>query len=145
MPGKSCITQLVEVFEEIGRNLDGGQQIDVIYLDMSKAFDKVNHAKLLHQLGEFGFRGNMLGWFSSYLSSRHQQTTGHGATSSQLIVTSGMPQGEILGPLLFLLYENHLSNAVINSYIATFADDTKLFRRIRSTSDESSLQEDLTN
>ena len=93
MPGKSCITQLVEVFEEIGRNLDGGEQIDVLYLDMSKAFDKVNHAKLFHRLGEFGFRGNILGWFSSYLNNRHQQTTVHGATSSQLAVTSGVPQG----------------------------------------------------
>ena len=125
--------------------MDSGEQIDVIYLDMSKAFDKVSHAKLLQRLREFGFRGNILNWFSSYLSNRCQQTTIHGATSRPLAVTSGVPQGSILGPLLFLLYENHLSNTVNNSTIATFADDTKIFRTISSTPDGSSLQEDLTN
>ena len=84
MPGKSCVTQLIEVFEQIGHKLDSGEQIDVIYLDMSKAFDKVNHAKLLHRLREFGFRGNILNWFSSNLSNRCQQTTVHGATSRPL-------------------------------------------------------------
>ena len=112
---------------------------------MSKAFDKVTHTKLGHRLGEFGFRGNILNWFSSYLGNRRQQTTVHGATSRPLAVTSGVPQGSILGPLLFLLYENHLPNTVNNSTIATFADDTKIFRTISSTSDASSLQEDLTN
>ena len=112
---------------------------------MSKAFDKVSHAKLLQQLSKFGFRGNILNWFSSYLSNRRQQTTVHGVTSRPLAVTSGVPQGSILGPLLFLLYENHLSVTVNSSNIATFADDTKLFRSITFTTDVSSLQEDLTN
>ena len=139
----SCVTQLIEVLEQIGRKLDNGEQIDVIYLDMSKAFDKVSHTKLLRRLREFGFRGNILNWFSSYLGNRRQQTTVHGARP--LAVTSGVPQGSILGPLLFLLYENHLPNTVNNSTIATFADDTKIFRTISSTSDASSLQEDLPN
>ena len=142
IPGKSCVTQLVEVLEEIGRKLDSGEQTDVIYLDMSKAFDKVSHAKLLDRLWEFGFRGNILNWFSSYLSNRRQQTRVLGATSRPLAVTSGVPQGSILGPLL---YENHLSNSVSNSSIASFAEDTKLFRTISSLSDASLLQEDLTN
>ena len=147
VPGKSCVTQLIEVFEQNGRKLDGGEQKDVIYLDMSKAFDKVSHAKLLHRLREFGFRGNILNWFSSYLSNRRQQTTrtARGATSRPLAVTSGVPQGSILGPLLFLLYEHHLSNIMNNSTIATFADDTKIFRTISSTHDATSLQEVLTS
>ena len=145
VPRKSCITQLIEVFEHIGRQLDNGKQIDVIYLDMSKAFDKVSHTKLLHRLREFGFKGNLLNWFSSYLSNRYQQTTVAGATSRPLAVTSGVPQGSILGPLLFLLYENHLSETVSTSNIATFADDTKIFKPINSVADAVSLQQDLTN
>ena len=135
MPGKSCITQLVEVLDRIGRELDHGKQIDVLYLDMSKAFDRVSHAKLLHRLCQFGFRGNILKWFRSYLSSRRQRTTISGTTSKSLPVTSSVPQGSILGPLLFLFYEDHLSNAVRTSNISTFADDTKIFRTINSNTD----------
>ncbi len=145
MPGKSCITQLIDVLERIGRELDRGKQIDVLYLDMSKAFDKVSHATLLHRLRQFGFGGNILKWFRSYLTNRHQRTTILGATSKSLPVTSGVPQESILGPLLFLLYEDHLSNAVRVSNIATFADDTKIFRTISSNSDAVALQTDLTN
>ena len=145
MYGKSCITQLIEVVEQIGRELDRGRQIDVLYLDMSKAFDKVSHAKLLNRLQEFGFGGSILKWFSSYMANRRQQTIVLGVTSTSIPVTSGVPQGSILSPLLFLLYENHLSNAVSNSRIATFADDTKIFKTINSISDASALQYDLSN
>ena len=132
MPGKSCITQLVEVLNRIGRELDHDKQIDVLYLDMSKAFDRVSHAKLLHRPRQFGLRGNILRWFRSYFSNRRQRTTISRTTSKSPPVTSGVPQGSILGPLLFLLYEDHLSNAVRTSNIATFADDTKIFRTINS-------------
>ena len=127
----------------VGRELDRGKQIDVLYLDMSKAFDRVSHAELIHRLREFGFGGSVLDWFNSYLTNRYQQTTVLGATPKPLPVTSGVPQGSILGPLLFLLYENHLSNAVTNSNIATFADDTKIFKTINSISDAAALQCDL--
>ena len=112
---------------------------------MSKAFDKVSHAKLLHRLREFGFGGNILKWFGSYLTNRYQQTTALGETSKPLPVTSGVPQGSILGPLMFLLYENHLSYTVSNSKIATFADDTKIFKTINTISDASDLQNDLSS
>ena len=84
MPGKSCITQLVEVLERISRELDRGKQIDVLYLDMSKAFDKVSHAKLLHRLRQFGYGGNILEWFRSYLINGRQRTTIFETTSKSL-------------------------------------------------------------
>ena len=93
----------------------------------------------MHRLHEFGFRGNLLNWFLSYLTNRYQQTTTGGATSRPLAVTSGVHQGSILGPLLFLLYENHLSESVGNSSIA------KIFKTVNNVSDASSPQEDLTN
>ena len=143
--GKSCVTQLIEVLDTIGSQLDLGKQIDVIYLDMSKAFDKVSHVRLLHRLREFGFGGNLLMWFNSYLKNRRQQTTVLGATSTALPVTSGVPQGSILGPLLFLLYTNDLSSSIVNSNVAAFADDTKIFKVINSRTDAMLLQNDLLN
>ena len=139
VPGKSCVTQLIEVFEQIGYKLDNGEQIDVIYIDMSKPFDKVSHSQLVDGLHDFEFRRNILKWFSSYLSNGYQQTTVLGVTSRRLVVTSGVPQGSILGTLLFLLYESHLANNVTNSSVAMFADDTKIFKVTRSISDAASI------
>ncbi|CAB3994226.1 Hypothetical predicted protein [Paramuricea clavata] len=145
VPRKSCVTQLIEVFEYIGRELDLGKQVDVIYLDMSKAFDRVSHMQLLKRLRDFGFGGNILNWFRSYLKDRRQQTTVLGATSSALPVTSGVPQGSILGPLLFLLYQNNLPNSINHSKIATFADDTKIYKVINAKADASAMENDLAN
>ena len=89
---RSCSTRLIEVIEHIGRLLDRGKQVDVIYLDMSKAFDEVSHKRLLSRLRDFRFGGNILKWFSSYLDNRYQQTTAFGVTSEPLLVTSGVPQ-----------------------------------------------------
>jgi hypothetical protein len=112
---------------------------------MSKAFDKVSHVRLLHRLREFGFGGNLLMWFNSYLKNRRQQTTVLGATSTALPVTSGVPQGSILGPLIFLLYTNDLSSSIVNSNVAAFADGTKIFKVINSRTDAMLLQNDLLN
>jgi hypothetical protein len=81
--------KIIEVFDKIGKQLDRGKQIDVIYLDISKAFDKVSHKRLLLRLREFGFGDNILNWFRSYLQDRRQQTTILGATSLPSQVTSG--------------------------------------------------------
>ncbi|CAB4001796.1 Hypothetical predicted protein, partial [Paramuricea clavata] len=120
-PGKNCVTQLIEVFDRIGKQLDRGKQIDAIYLDMSKAFDKVSHKRLLLRLREFGFGGNILNWFRSYLQDRRQQTTILGVTSLPSQVTSE------------------------NSSIGTYADDTKIFKEIHNLGDAASLQEDPSN
>ena len=112
---------------------------------MSKAFDKVSHKRLLLCLREYGFGGNILNSFQSYLQDRRQQTTILGASSSPSQVTSGVPQGSILGPMLFLLYENDLPSSVKNTSIATYADDTKIFKEISNIGDAKALQEGLTN
>ena len=143
--GKSCITNLLEVLEFIGLELDAGGQIDVIYLDISKAFDKVNHERLAHKLRMAGFGGKLLQWFHSYLTNRNQRVTVLGATSNTLPVTSGVPQGSILGPLLFVLYVNDLPDAVTSSQVAMFADDTKLFTTVKREDDCKRLQSDLDN
>ncbi len=94
IPCKSCTSQLVEVLDYIGSLLDAGKQTDVIYMDMSKAFDKVSHEVLINKLyNHFGISGSLLGWFCSYLCNRKQRVTALGATSSEKPVMSGVPQG----------------------------------------------------
>ena len=123
-------------------SLDDGKQIDVIYMDMSKAFDKVNHGSLLQNLHEFGFGGSVVQWFSSYLMGRYQRVTVVGETSDPLPVSSGIPQGSILGPMLLLTYVNNLPDSVLTSHVATFADDTKIYKQIKSQEDTAYLQAD---
>ena len=143
IPGKSCVTQLVEVIDYIGSLLDSGKQTDVIYLDMSKAFDKVQHSLILDKLRQYNISGNLLNWFTSYLRGRRQRVTVLGATSKERKVTSGVPQGSILGPMLFLLYVNDLPNTVNTSKVACFADDTKILKQVDNLQDTAGLQNDI--
>ena len=110
---------------------------------MSKAFDKVDHTKLLGRLHQYGITGKLHDWFRSYLQERKQQVTVLGATSRELPVTSGVPQGSLLGPILFLLFVDDLPNTVKTSRVACYADDTKIFKSIGSITDCSPLQSDL--
>ena len=111
---------------------------------MSKAFHKVHHDVLIQRLRKvYGFRGNLLRWFRSYLTNREQCVTVLGAKSNLLSITSGVPQGSILGPALFLLYINDLPSSVKTSQLAMFADDTKLFKEIQTTNDAEQLQNDI--
>ena len=143
--GKSCVTNLLEAIDYTGRIMDNGGQVDTIYLDMSKAFDRINHTKLITKLRNYGFGGNLLKWFQSYLSDRCQRVTVLGCTSNTLPVSSGVPQGSILGPALFLLYVNDLRDSVKTSEVAMFADDTKLFSSVKCQDDAMLLQSDLRN
>ena len=111
--GRSCVTNLLEAFDHIGSLLNSGSQVDTIYLNMSKAFDKVSQRRLVHKLIKAGFGGNLLNWFCSYLSGRRQRVRVLGATSEDLSVTSGVPQGSILGPALFLVYVIDLPKSLV--------------------------------
>ena len=146
MAGRSCISNLIDTLDYVGSCLDSGGHIDMIYMDMSKAFDKVDHEVLIQKLQkDYGFGGNLLRWFRCYLENRKQLVTVLGATSDILPVTSGVPQGSILGPALFLLYVNDLPSNVKSSRVAMFADDTKVFKAIQPPNDAVKLQEDITN
>ena len=143
LAGRSCVTQLTSVLHYTGGQLDAGKQIDITYLDMSKAFDKVDHTKLLVRLHQYGITGKLHDWFRSYLQGRKQQVTVLGATSRELPVTSGIPQGSLLGPILFLLFVDDIPNTVKTSRVACYADDTKIFKSIDSITDCNALQSDL--
>ena len=141
---RSCTTQLLKVYHTIGEILDRGGQVDIVYLDFSKAFDCVCHSMLLYKLEHFyGFTNGFIEWFKSYLTSRSQCVVLDGENSEWKPVTSGVPQGSILGPLLFLLFINDMPDVVTSSTTALFADDCKLFREIKSAQDCILLQSDL--
>ena len=108
----------------------------------SKAFDKVNHSKLLWKLHQYGIRGHVLDWVRAFLWSRSQRVVIDGEESGSIPVTSGVPQGSVLGPILFLIYINDLSNEVC-SQVWLFADDTALYLTSKSEDDSSTLQNDL--
>ncbi|MCG8034813.1 MAG: hypothetical protein JAZ03_21935, partial [Candidatus Thiodiazotropha taylori] len=139
---RSCESQLVITIQDLASAIEEGEQIDAILLDFSKAFDKVPHGRLAQKLHHYGIRGELLHWIESFLSGRHQQVLVEGQESPSAPVTSGVPQGSVLGPLLFLLYINDMPGKVASTS-RLFADDSLLYRRIRTQQDASILQEDL--
>jgi len=139
---RSCATQLLHCLEEWTRILDEGDSADIIYLDFSKAFDCVSHTKLIRKMRAFKLNQDVVEWCKSFLSNREQQVIVNGCQSSWASVASGVPQGSVLGPLMFVLFVNDLPD-VVDSCIQLFADDVKLYRRIRRVEDQDSLQTDL--
>ena len=140
--GHSCESQLLLTTEDLVQNYDDKIQTDVIVLDFSKAFDVVPHCRLLHKLEHYGIRGKTLLWIQNFLTTRTQKVLVDGSSSGTAHVKSGVPQGTVLGPLLFLTYINYLPDCV-SSQTRLFADDCLLYRPIKSEADQVLLQEDL--
>ncbi len=140
--GHSCESQLILALDDWSRIVDNKGQVDVAILDFSKAFDTVPHERLRVKLQGYGIRGNTLAWISTFLSGRRQRVALNGTYSNWAPVSSGVPQGTVLGPLLFLLYINDIGEN-IGSEIRLFADDCILYKKIASDLDCTALQTDL--
>jgi len=144
---RSCESQLTCFVNDLAKNIDSNLQTDVIFLDFAKAFDKVNHRSLLIKLYHYGIRGQNLVWIRNFLDNRRQRVILDGVLSSPASVLSGVPQGSVLGPLLFLIYINDLPQYVSpGTEVRLFADDSAIYRKIKDKDhDPVILQNDLDN
>ena len=140
--GFSCESQLLTTMNDLLTAYDQGKQVDIAILDFSKAFDTVPHKKLLYKLGKYGVTGSVHSWLSNFLSDRHMRVVLEGEKSEEVEVESGVPQGTVLGPILFLCHINDLPLAV-KSQVRLFADDCLLYRVIDNVQDHICLQNDL--
>ncbi len=140
--GCSCITQLLECLADWVEAVEDRVGVNSIYLDFAKAFDTVPHKRLLSKLKAAGIDGKVLKWLETFLVGRRQRVVLRNGVSRWSQVTSGVPQGSILGPLLFLLYVNDIPDSVLST-AKLFADDTKLYSRVRNQEDCNALQADL--
>lgn len=139
---RGCILQLLEVFDDWTLALDKGFSVDTIYLDFQKAFDSVPYNRLLVKLEAYGVTGNILKWIKNFLSDRQQRVMINGIASEWTEVTSGVPQGSVLGPLLFILYINDLPD-IVKTHCKLFADDAKIYKEINNIEDFEDIQCDL--
>ena len=141
--GRSCLSQLLEHQQRILAALESGGNMDVIYLDFSKAFDKVDYGILLSKLRAIGFSGYLLKWIHSFLVGRKQAINIEGSLSTAGPVTSGVPQGSSLGLLLFLIHIANISACVEYATVTSFADDTRVSMCIKENEDCAKMQGDL--
>ena len=141
---RSCLTNLLEFLEFVTDYIDQGKPIDIIYLDFQKAFDKVPHKRLMLKIKSFGIVGQIYDWIEDWLKDRQQRVVILGKNSNWIKVKSGVPQGSVLGPLLFLIYINDIDDCV-GTHILKFADDTKIYSVVANKEDVAKLQDDLKN
>ena len=129
IPGDSTVNQLVNVYHILCNALDKKKDVRIVFCDISKAFDKVWHDGIIFKLESMGVKGPLLCWFRDYLTNRYQRVVIEGKESSWGMIKAGVPQGSVLGPLLFLVYINDITS-VVQSNIRLFADDTTIFVEI---------------
>ena len=140
--GHSCETQLIQTVEDFARIIDNKLQTDIAVLDFLKAFDTVPHRRLISTLTSYGIEENCLAWIAEWLRERTQTVVVEQRSSDPVAVRSGVPQGTVLGPLLFLLYINDIGLG-ITSHVKLFADDCLVYRQIKTPADCRELQKDL--
>lgn len=140
--GRSCLTNLLSFLDYITDQVDRGEDIDLVYLDFSKAFDKVPHKRLVYKLREYRLNSFIVNWVENWLTDRKQRVVLNGNRSGWMDVKSGVPQGSVLGPLLFIIYINDIDSG-LSSRVSKFADDTKLAAKAGKWEDASMLQRDI--
>lgn len=141
--GSSTELLLIKLTNYISKHIQSGGLIDLIALDFSKAFDKVTHLLLCHKLERYGFSMDIVRWFKAFLTGRTQRVEIDGVLSDEINVTSGVPQGSVCGPVLFIIYLNDIADN-LESENVSFADDGTIYRAISNIEDQKILQEDLT-
>ena len=138
-----AVFELLRAVHDWALALEQRKSVHCLFLDLAKAFDSVPHYHLLLRLDLLGIRGGLLDWFRVFLTCRRQRVLVNGQKSDWIQVRSGVPQGSVLGPLLFILYIDSLHHSVTNSTLKIFADDVTLYRTVSNVSDCQLLQEDL--
>lgn len=141
--GRSTNTNLVSFVDRLAESVDARRQVDVVYTDFSKAFDKVDHSILVGKMALFGISGSVLKWASSYLHGRYSHVVVNGDQSATFECTSGVPQGSHLGPLFFVLFINNIVDCFANSEPFMFADDLKIIKTVSNTQEAQQLQDDV--
>ena len=141
--GRSSTLQLLKVLDEWTEALDEGNSVDCVYMDFQKAFDTVPHRRLLSKIRTYGFNETMVDWIENFITGRTQRVRIDGEVSQEELVISGIPQGSVLGPFLFLLFVNDMPD-LVDAMLYLFADDNKVYKVIKHPArDRTSLQIDL--
>lgn len=140
---RSTTTNLMTFVNYLFENMDRRVQVDAVYTDFQKAFDKVDHTLLMEKIAFNGIRGNLLRWFASYIFNRTQKIVINGHESDSIVVKSGVPQGSVLGPFLFVLFINDIKYCFVNSHFLMYADDMKIYNTCKNIRDCYNLQQDL--